>query len=388
MVSLETTDNALKSFYLDAITKEIDDKGSVFLSMIEKTSANVTGKDVKKIIKTGLHTAVGAGSETGDLPYGDSNSPIVLTAPLKNIYGTIEISDKAIRASGNNEGAFVNLLNDEMDTLIKSAKYQLGRMLFGDSTGKLATVVRVSGNNIQIKDAVALQAGMYVDLWSADDELIKNNCRIMSINNSKTEIQVSAPGSGVFTDVEPGWSFRVCGVEDNSELTGLAAIFSDNDIYGVDRSMQYMRPYVRDNVGEIDEETLQACMDEIEEASGSPVNVMICSWGVRRALIRAFKERNYPVTMIKIGENASTLSFNGIPVVVDRFCPQGTLYMLNTNDFKLCQLGDWEWMQGEDSKILKQIAGRPLYTATLVKYAELLCLKPCGQGVLRNIEEA
>ena len=54
MVSIETTDKALKSFYLDAITKEIDDKGSVFLSMIEKTSANVTGKDVKKVIKTGL----------------------------------------------------------------------------------------------------------------------------------------------------------------------------------------------------------------------------------------------------------------------------------------------------------------------------------------------
>jgi hypothetical protein len=42
-------------------------------------------------------------------------------------------------------------------------------------------------------------------------------------------------------------------------------------------------------------------------------------------------------------------------------------------------------MEGEDGKILKQVPGKPVYTATLVKYAELLCEKPCGQGVLNGI---
>lgn len=36
------------------------------------------------------------------------------------------------------------------------------------------------------------------------------------------------------------------------------------------------------------------------------------------------------------------------------------------------------WIEGEDGKVLKQVAGKPVYTATLVKYAELLCYRPYG----------
>lgn len=83
-----------------------------------------------------------------------------------------------------------------------------------------------------------------------------------------------------------------------------------------------------------------------------------------------------------------TLSFNGIPVVADRFCPEGTMYLLNTEDFKLCQLCDWQWLEGDDGKILRQVPGKPVYNATLVKYAELICERPGGQAKLTGITEA
>ena len=78
---------------------------------------------------------------------------------------------------------------------------------------------------------------------------------------------------------------------------------------------------------------------------------------------------------------------NGIPIVADRYCPTGTLYLLNTNDFNLHQLCDWQWLSDDDGRVLKQIPGKPVYTATLVKYAELLCSRPCGQGMIKGIVE-
>ena len=78
----------------------------------------------------------------------------------------------------------------------------------------------------------------------------------------------------------------------------------------------------------------------------------------------------------------------GIPVVVDRFCPKGRMYFLNTNDFKLHQLCDWQWLADDDGKVLKQVPGKPVYSATLVKYADLMCSRPCGQGMLADINEA
>ena len=41
-----------------------------------------------------------------------------------------------------------------------------------------------------------------------------------------------------------------------------------------------------------------------------------------------------------------------------------------------------EVLEDEDGKILKQVPGKAAYSATLVKYAELICKKPCAQGVI------
>ena len=83
----------------------------------------------------------------------------------------------------------------------------------------------------------------------------------------------------------------------------------------------------------------------------------------------------------------TALSYNGIPIVADRFCPEGTMYLLNTKDFKIHQLCDWEWLEDEGGHVLKQVPGKAIWRATLVKYADLMCDKPQGQGMLSGITE-
>ena len=150
MITIETADNALKSFYLDAVTEALDLKANPLLAQIAHSSMDVVGKDVKKLVKYGMNGGVGAGSETGALPASSSTDKVVFTTTLKNLYGTIEISDKALRAASSNEGAFVNLLNDEMQSLIKSASFNFGRMLYGDGSGTIGEVLEVYGNSIKL----------------------------------------------------------------------------------------------------------------------------------------------------------------------------------------------------------------------------------------------
>lgn len=45
------------------------------------------------------------------------------------------------------------------------------------------------------------------------------------------------------------------------------------------------------------------------------------------------------------------------------------------------------WLEDEGGKILKQIPGKAAFSATLVKYAELICKKPCGQAVICDITD-
>jgi hypothetical protein len=81
------------------------------------------------------------------------------------------------------------------------------------------------------------------------------------------------------------------------------------------------------------------------------------------------------------------LSYNGIPLMSDRFVEAGTMYVLNSKEFTLHQLCDWRWLEGEDGRVIKQIPGRAVYNATLVKYADIICDKPIGQAKLTGIAE-
>lgn len=389
MVSISSAENALKTVYLGPVAEQINTEINPLLAKIKQSTQDVWGKEVKRLVQYGINGGVGAGTETDALPSAGGNNYKTITTTLKNLYGTIQISDKAIRASQSSVGSFVNLLNAEMEGLIKAASFNFGRMLFGDGSGVLATVKSVSGTEVTVDDARNLIPGMTIEFRSSTGTAIEGvtTKRIVSVDKANKTFQVS--GSTLGSSVVSGVLVTVQGSYDK-ELTGLKAIFKDTGyLYGLNRaSNKWLIPYIKDNVGEISESEIQKAIDYVDENAGSKVNFIICSSGVKRAFQNhlATYRRNTDVMELKGGYKA--ISYNGIPIVSDRFCPEGTMFLLNTDDFMLHQLCDWKWLEGEDGKVLKQIPGTPTYTATLVKYADLVCSKPCGQAMLTGITEA
>lgn len=385
MTTLTSADNALKSIYLDIVSEQINTKTNPLLANINRTSSDVWGKDIIKLVHYGLNGGVCAGTETGTLPVSGENYYEQFTLPLINLYGTIEISDKAIRASQNSAGAFVNLLNAEMESLIKASHFNLGRMLYGDGKGILATTIdNSSGQSVIVNDTKNLMEGMIVDIYIDTNEKVAESVRILSIDRENKKVYFSrnldAIGKGSFLTIQNSY---------DKELIGLGAIFKDSgNLYGLSREEhKWLIPYMRRNVGEINETIIQQAIDEIEETTGSVINFIVCSSGVKRALLKHIATYNATLDTIDLRNDYKALSYNGIPIVTDRFCPKGTMYLLNTNDFNMHQLCDWTWLESGNGTILQPIPNKPAYTATLVKYANLICNKPCGQGMLSGITE-
>ena len=224
---------------------------------------------------------------------------------------------------------------------------------------------------------------LWKNLWQS---LAAIGAKVESVEKESRMIYLSNFNWGN-DDVPSAYSvIRLHGVAEDYELTGLGALFSTKAIYGEVRAKEYMRPYVYEEAGTIALDILDEIIDGVEERSGSKANMLLCSWTVKRYILQKAREENIQIGTTTLADGTQVPTYNGLPIVVDRFCPSDTLYILNTNDFKICQLCDWEWMEGEDGKILKQVPGKPVYTATLVKYAELICEKPCGQAAITGIE--
>lgn len=221
--------------------------------------------------------------------------------------------------------------------------------------------------------------GMVVDFYDGNTKVAQaSGFRITYVDRPNNIVHLNFPSNFSYELIEEDFTMYVQNSKD-FEITGLGAIFDDNatHLYGLKKSdYPWLKPYTSSKQTEISDGLIQSAIDFLEEASGSTVNYIACSSGVRRAYqeyLGAFR-RNIEVMSLNGGYKAIT--YNGIPVVADRFVPEGTMYLLNTNDFTMHQLCDWKWLEGEDGRVLKQNVGYPTYTATLVKYADLICNKP------------
>lgn len=388
MVTLETAEKALKSVYLNVVADQLNVGVNPLLAKIEQTSADVWGKEIIKLVPYGLNGGVGAGTETGELPSPAANNYDRFKLELKNLYGTIELSDKAIRASQSNTGAFVNLLNAEMEGLLKASKFNLGRMLYGDGSGTLATVAEdaaTASATIKTGSVKNMMEGMVVDVISAATGTVYpdlKGVRIISVDRVNKTFTVNAT---VSTKVKQCDTVTVQGSKEN-ELTGLGAIFSNKDLYGLSRDgRSWLCPKEYKNVGSISSSAIQSAIDYIDEVAGSQIDFIVCSYDVRRKYLEHLSLTRTNIDYLNLDGGFKALSYNGIPLVADRFVEDGEMYLLNSKDFKIHQLCDWRWLEGDNGKVIKQKAGSATYGATLVKYADMICDKPIGQAKLSGI---
>ncbi|MBR1925629.1 MAG: phage major capsid protein [Clostridia bacterium] len=389
MVTITTAQNALKDLYLDVVSEQLNTKTNVLLNQFKKTTNDVYGREVQRLVPYGVNGGVGAGDEGGLLPSSEGNPYLTFSSSLKNLYGTIEISDKAMKSSVDDAGAFVNLLTAEMEGLLTASKFNLGRMIYGDGSGLLANVVSaVKGSGkIVVSSTKNLIEGLVVDFYNGSN-LVLGGARIVLIDHPNNAIYTDQALTTTFATTASNLTVYVQNSK-GEELTGLENIFAQSgSIYGVDKSnypflISYLKTMGQNET--FDESLLQAVLDEVEMRSGNKINFIVTTNAVKRKFASVLRTYTKNIESLEITGGYKALSFNGIPLYGDKFVPNGTLYALNTNDFAIHELCDWEWLANEDGSILKQKQGYASFVATLVKYAELMCSKPGAQGKISGI---
>lgn len=397
MVTLQTADNALKEVYLGVVAEQLNTSINPLLAKINQTTSDVWGKEIRKLAPYGINGGIGAGDEDGTLPSAAGNTYAQFVLELKNLYGKIEISDKAVRASQNSAGAFVNLLNAEMEGLIRASSFNFGRMLYGDGTGTLAKITANTTSTLTVSSTNNLVEGMVVDVVTGAGAVQQTGAgmRIKSINRQTKTVTVDKTNlvADAFKSDETEYYLCVQGSY-GKELTGLGAIFkTTGSLYGLSRTeYSWLIPYIKDiksdSETDISEVAMQTAIDTLEEVNGSKVDFIVCSAGVKRNYQNYLASYRSNVDIMDLAGGYKAISYNGIPVISDRFAAPNSMYLLNTKAFNLHQLCDWQWLEGEDGRVIKQTFNKPTYTATLVKYADIICDQPSGQAMITGIKES
>ncbi len=389
MITLTTAQNALKTVYLEALSAELNARVDPVFSSIKQSSADVYGRNIVKLVPYGINGGVGVGEEDGALPISRETNYVNFTTTLKNLYGSIEITDKAIRASSNDEGAFINLLSAEMESLLEASKYNLARMFYGDGTGSITKITNINANAKIMGVALAspIIEGMVLDFYI--DGILDPGMQgvvVTAVDYARNMITLDKVSASFISANTSKYKFYMQNSKDR-ELTGLGALFDPTitTIYGINKAdYSGLMPRLKiQATGEtFDEMFIQTAIDNIEMQSGYQPNLLVASANVYYKVINMLAGYTKNLDVANLQGGFTSVMFSGIPLIRNRFCPDKQMMLLNTDMFTLHQLCDWEWLTYNDGAILSQKEGYPIYTATLVKYADLICDRLNAQGLL------
>jgi hypothetical protein len=383
ITNLQVASEALKNFYLPGLRYQMNDKASAFIAQIEKSSDHVEGSQIVMALRYGRQGGVGNRADDGTLPTPNSRKTKQAKWETKNFFARFMITEKLIQASRSNTGAFASMLETEIADCETDAKLDLSRQAMGDGTGILATATGTkTSSTVPVSSTMFFAEGMLVDIYDVSgSDYLNTSVEVTAVDDANSTVTLSTVGT-----IADGDTFYVAGNKD-MELTGLEAVFEASTLYGINRSANLWFKANRKNLnGEISELAIQEAIDEADRKAGAEINFLMCSLGVRRAYLNLLTAQKQLVNTMELKGGWKSISFNGIPLVADKYVKSGKLYCLDLSNWGMHQMSDFDWLD-RDGTMLSRVANKAAYEATLFKFCDLGCDKPKGQYEIYGITE-
>lgn len=371
----------LKDKYQPALTNQIGTEPSPFLEKIKKVP--LTNNTVKCAAPVGINGGFGFGAEGVSTPKAGAQRYTRFEIDAVDMYVDLQISNKTIELASRDASAMINALDSEVRGSYAAAKWNISRALFGDGSGKLATVTGTAANGaytvLTLDSAKCVIEGLTIDIYTADGTLTEANAahRVISVDRAaKTatvEGTVTLGGEGFIT-VQGSY---------NRELCGLGAIFGEGEsIYGVNKSENpWICPTVIDAGGDITDLILYRGVKEAKDYKGANIDLLMMGDNAFLAYQDYIHTNNVTVTdkyhfvggavgyKILVGSNE-------VIIVNERFVPENEVWGVDTSAFYL-EATPWNFME-HDGGVFVPMPETSVFRALLASYGNLMCTNPGG----------
>jgi len=342
-----------------------------------------SGNFVEYEARVGRNEGYGSAAEDGALPTAGRQQYVDVRVPMRYIYGRGRITKQVMQASSTSKGAAARALDQEMQGLVKDIAAGESRMIFGDGRGIVAFVNGTATSTTQTVDAPGGWAGA-----TNGSRFISKGAILATINpatgalraSSATTVQ-TVPAAGTTITVSPSvtWTDNdyivraantsVTDVADTSfakDPMGLAGLVDDGTnvatLHNVNRTTYPIwGSTVIGSAGAISADLLQRGCDVADERGGGNISKLIMQQATRRAyLAMTDAGRRYTGSDLSSPDAGTAaakggrIAFGGIPVMVDKAAPYGTIFGLDPSGLKRYTAIAGEWMQ-DDGNIMKQI---------------------------------
>ena len=342
-------------------------------------SANVTTSQIKKdysFTGTGLYMAIplsfSGGVGSGSIPTAGvaSYSQAVLSA--KKIYAKVLIDRESIKASSNDEGAFVRGLKEVVKKGVESFMRNDSRMFYGNGDGSLGTTSATSGSNPYV---LTFSAGYNLANFEEGD--------IVNVETGNTDpfsvdtVAEQSDGTLDVTVTRLSGSQTPDGTDavfmqnsENNDCDGLGNVLdaTSSTLYSITVARRWQATQTDASSATLDIDLMNQTSLAIEKNFGEPIDLIPCSYTQYRKILNLLEDqKRYPLPP-RYGSDKmkAALSFNGVEfmtssgpaaLVPERFCPPDRVYFLNTDFITRFHRPDFGWFDDDGTVFLREFIG-------------------------------
>lgn len=380
--NLVNFEKALKENYLPAWRNQLGIEPSALLGKIKKPE--IKGSKIVAAAPIGLSGGFGYGEEGKATPAAGGVRIERFETTAKDMYVNVVISEKAVKLTGTS-GAMANALDTEIKGAYETAKWNVGRSLFGNGIGILTTTkaLTAAGNTIQVDNTTYLKEGLIIDIYATNGTSPQANGagrRLLSVDRANSTITIDgdpATFSAGFITVQNSYK---------REITGLGAIFDDTvtSLYGVSKaSNPFIKPVVINAENDVDDSIITRVLRQAKNDKNSQVDMLLCGDGAYDHYISYLKTNNVRVEEIshtlKGGFKAIKFIFGNkeVDVVNESFVPSGEMWGVETGCLEFHSF-DWTFAELQGGGIFNLMENQSCYRALLTNYGDLICTNPGG----------
>ena len=386
--NLITFEKALKENYLPAWRNQLGIEPSALLGKIKKHK--LTSNKIVASAPIGLSGGFGYGEEGRATPAAGGVRVERFETTAKDMYVNVVISQKAVKLTGSS-GAMANALDTEVKGAYETAKWNVGRSLFGNGTGILTTTEALSsaGNTIKVAETAYLKEGLIINIYATGGTAPQANGtgrRVLSVDRANKTITIGgdpATFTAGFITVQNSY---------NREITGLGAIYDDSvtKLYGIEKaSNPFIKPIVLDGAGDLDDGLITKALRQAKNDKNSNIDTLCCGDDAYDHYVNYLRVNNIRVEevshTIKGGFKAIKFIFGNkeIDIVNESFVPAKEIWGVESGCLELHDL-DWGFAELQNGGIFNLMEGQSCYRALLTNYGDLICTNPGGCVRLTN----
>lgn len=334
---------------------------------------------------------------------------------FKSLYIQFQLSGQSIAVSSTNKQAIADVVTRQPRVAVRDFGSDVARQIYGNPGG--AGVISQCGTTSSSTTVVLntrwgwnairsgqLEVGKYIDIGTAGDaDSVAAKRQITAVVRSKTAPTITISGAAVTTSSShyiSTWGSRSASTGASSELTSLNAICAaTGTVGGLDTSTtpQWFGTY-NGNSGTlraISNDLLLTAYNDAWMYGAEPSVIATTQWVRQKFYTSVFQPLVQYVDPSGKSSGAgfhqqNAVQFEGKPVITDRMCPNGQLFMFSKDNLKLFSPNGKktpEWMPGVDG-ILNRVSGYDAYQADAYLYMDLGTSNRSSNVLVDDISES